>query len=536
LNFEQLARLVLNAAEEDLHETPNYIPRKPMALENPQNSNQNYDLPYHALDPVIQQKFSSMKTFTDQFSVLLLDSSSQKQFVLKGDPSSGKSTELRKIARQLHAITTNAKAARNSLVHLCSIQNYAGDGSNINNSEDLWDLIRQSHQSEFLRDEDNLSLDEFLKLHDSGNTNAILIIDTLDMLTYGVQLDDMERVSSAWLDLVSRFEEASQLSVLWAVRPVEYQQLLGNSDRDLIEIELPKLAYMETRQKVGQCLQEYEVDLQLSVDRTFFIEITANFVMLFPVAARFLNTNAKPNTAKHGLTFELLNKLDEMFGRTIGGKIDFSMDPLEWMLSHSVLFTDCIYEVVREEIFFSVAQENSYLVQDRMEDRWRAAFEEPLLKQFYSGDNNKVFSNRFFFGKSGSQDEYKNTFIATGRTGLRGLGIFQENRYTGRITFIHQLFIEHAVFRAAKHAGFPEILLPKLLQIPTFKLKYYGEKGPVMDKLTPAEISLYKNWFYPLFVYNTNLQAHERKFQRKRALGAYERTPRFNSRQARGIG
>ena len=511
MNFETLARLVLNAAEEDQHETPNYIPRKPMKLENPRKPNTSYDLPHHALDSTIQQKFSGMKSFTDQFSVLLLDSSPKKQFVLKGDPSSGKSTELRKIARQLHAKTTNEKVASRSLVHLCSIQNYTGDGSNINNSDDLWHLIRQSHQSEFLREQEDLCLDDFLKIHQTGNTSAILLIDTLDMLTYGVQTEDMERVSSAWLDLVSRFEEAPHLSVLWAVRPVEYQHLVGKSKPDLVEIELPKLAYLETRQKVGQCLKEYEVDMELEVDRTFFIEILSGFVMLFPVAARFLNANAKPNTAKHDLTLELLNKLDEMFSRTINGDIDFSMDPLEWMLSNSSLFTDCIYDVVRGEIFFSAAQENSYLVEERMEERWRAAFEEPLLSRFHSDDDSKVFSNRFFFGRAGSQDEYKNMFIAIGKTGLRGLGIFQENRYTKRITFIHQLFIEHAVYQAAKHADFPKNLLPKLLQIPTFKLKFYAESGSVMNKLTPAEISLYKNWFYPLFVYNKNLQRHEKK-------------------------
>ena len=114
--------------------------------------------------------------------------------------------------------------------------------------------------------------------------------------------------------------------------------------------------------------------MELEVDRTFFIEILSGFVMLFPIAARFLNANAKPNTAKHDLTLELLNKLDEMFSRTINGDIDFSMDPLEWMLSNSNLFTDCIYDVVRGEIFFSAAQENSYLIEERMEERWRNAF------------------------------------------------------------------------------------------------------------------------------------------------------------------
>ena len=83
MNFETLARLVLNAAEEDQHETPNYIPREPMKLENPQKPNTSYDLPHHALDSAIRQKFSGMKSFTDQFSVLLLDSSPKKQFVLK---------------------------------------------------------------------------------------------------------------------------------------------------------------------------------------------------------------------------------------------------------------------------------------------------------------------------------------------------------------------------------------------------------------------------------------------------------------------
>ena len=67
----------------------------------------------------------------------------------------------------------------------------------------------------------NISFDEFVELH-RGKSKPILLIDTLDMLTYGLRKEKMESVASAWVDLIHRLDK-ERIHALWTVRPVEFK-------------------------------------------------------------------------------------------------------------------------------------------------------------------------------------------------------------------------------------------------------------------------------------------------------------------------
>ena len=175
ITYQMLLDWVAPAESFGRDETINYISRRKI------------DATSQEMSTAMARKFAKKQTFTEQFLVLLLDSKDKwRQHILQGDPSSGKSTELRKIGRELQALVTDPSTPYNFLVHPCSIQNYNGEGADIQSADDLWDLIIECHESDFMK-KSNLSFDGFVELH-RGKTKPILLIDTLDMLTYGCLL------------------------------------------------------------------------------------------------------------------------------------------------------------------------------------------------------------------------------------------------------------------------------------------------------------------------------------------------------------
>lgn len=294
ISYEMLINWVAPAESFGRDETINYISRRKMEFGS------------REISPAMASKFSKKQTFTEQFLVLLLDSNHKwRQHILQGDPSSGKSTELRKISRELQALVSDPSTPYNFLVHPCSIQNYNGEGTDIQSGEDLWDLIMECHESDFMK-KSNISFDEFVELH-RGKSKPILLIDTLDMLTYGLRKEKMESVASAWVDLIHRLDK-EQIHVLWTVRPVEFKLLMEGSNELPFHVhQLPELAYPDTRTKVTSCLDYHE--FIPSIDPILFTEILSSFTQLFPVVARYLSTEER-NYANRIASRELLKKLD----------------------------------------------------------------------------------------------------------------------------------------------------------------------------------------------------------------------------------
>ena len=494
ISYEMLINWVAPAESFGRDETINYISRRKMEFKP------------REISPAMASKFSKKQTFTEQFLVLLLDSNHKwRQHILQGYPSSGKSTELRKISRELQALVSDPSTPYNFLVHPCSIQNYNGEGKDIQSGEDLWSLIMECHESDFMK-KSNISFDEFVELH-RGKSKPILLIDTLDMLTYGLRKEKMESVASAWVDLIHRLDK-ERIHVLWTVRPVEFKLLMEGSNELPFHVhQLPELAYSDTRTKVTSCLDYHE--FIPSIDPILFTEILSSFTQLFPVVARYLSTEER-NYSNRIASRELLKKLNGICAISINDQIEFRLDPFRWALTSCQMFTDIVYEVMKSQIIINVQQHDQRFRSKSIAElalMWEQSVERPLLKNAVRESTS--FSNRFFLQLSDSRDEFLKAAVVAGESSRYGLGLFSHNSIKGEVSFIHQLFTENAVYQAAKSSGQISRLSESLVSIPTFKLKYYSSLGPVFDHLEEDEINLFKRWFLPFFSYNKSLQELE---------------------------
>ena len=500
ITYQMLLDWVAPAESFGRDETINYISRRKIETTSQEMS------------AAMAAKFVKKQTFTEQFLVLLLDSKDKwRQHILQGDPSSGKSTELRKIGRELQALVTDPSTPYNFLVHPCSIQNYNGEGADIQSADDLWDLIIECHESDFMK-KSNLSFDRFVELH-RGKTKPILLIDTLDMLTYGLRKEKMESVAAAWVDLIHRFDR-ERIHVLWTVRPVEFKLLMDGYNALPFHIhQLPELAYPDTRTKVTACLDSHE--FIPDIDHILFTEILSSFTQLFPVVARYLSIEER-NYANRVASRELLKKLDDVCSIAINEQIDFGVDPFRWALTSCQMFTDVVYEIMKSEILKNIQQHDQRFRSKtipELELMWEKSIERPLLKNAVR--ENTSFSNRFFLQLSGSRDEFLKAAVVAGESSKYGLGLFSHNSIKGQVSFIHQLFTENAVYQAAESSGQISVLSESLISIPTFKLKYYSNLGPVFDRLQDDEINLFKRWLLPFFSYNNSLQELEQNSKAK---------------------
>ena len=494
ISYEMLLDWVAPSESFGRDETINYISRRKISR------------PKQEMSTAVASKFAKKQTFTEQFLVLLLDSEDKsRQHILQGDPSSGKSTELRKISRELQALVSDPSTPYNFLVHPCSIQNYNGEGTDIHSAEDLWNLIIECHESDFMK-KSNISFDEFVELH-RGKSKPILLVDTLDMLTYGLRKEKMESVAAAWVDLIHRLDR-ERIHVLWTVRPVEFKLLMEGSNELPFHIhQLPELAYSDTRTKVTACLDYHE--FIPSIDPILFTEILSSFTQLFPVVARYLSTEER-NYSNRIASRELLKKLNGICAISINDQIEFRLDPFRWALTSCQMFTDIVYEVMKSQIIINVQQHDQRFRSKSIAElalMWEQSVERPLLKNAVRESTS--FSNRFFLQLSDSRDEFLKAAVVAGESSRYGLGLFSHNSIKGEVSFIHQLFTENAVYQAAKSSGQISRLSESLVSIPTFKLKYYSSLGPVFDNLEEDEINLFKRWFLPFFSYNKSLQELE---------------------------
>ena len=239
--------------------------------------------------------------------------------------------------------------------------------------------------------------------------------------------------------------------------------------------QLPELAYPDTRTKVASCLDYHE--FIPSIDPILFTEILSSFTQLFPVVARYLSIEER-NFANRIASRELLKKLDSICAISINEQINFGLDPFQWALTSCQMFTDIVYEVMKSQILINIQQHDPRFRSKtipELESMWERSVERPLLKNAVRESTS--FSNRFFLQLSGSRDEFLKATVVAGESSKYGLGLFSHNSIKGEVSFIHQLFTETAVYRAANLlADFS--VGRSLISIPTFKLKYFSSLGP----------------------------------------------------------
>ena len=128
LPWEDLVKLTKEAIH-NMNAVENYLPRQQPSI----------DLESRARDVNTKRK-----SFQDSMVDLLVNDSVYRkgtQFVLKGMPSSGKSTELRRLASTLAGHLRGRGSQLRTLVHLSSIQNFKTKGATIHSADQLGFIV-----------------------------------------------------------------------------------------------------------------------------------------------------------------------------------------------------------------------------------------------------------------------------------------------------------------------------------------------------------------------------------------------------------
>lgn len=487
LPWEDMVKLTKEAIH-NMNSVENYLPRqRPSRILEEQNGNLK----------------SNLKSFQDSMVDLLVNDSVNRkgtQFILKGMPSSGKSTELRRLASTLAGHLQGRSIQLRTLVHLSSIQNFKTKGATIHSADQLWRLLLECHESpEITRH--NLSLAEFAKIHRERGVSPILLIDTLDLLAYGSGPEVMEIVGMAWNDLLFQLME-HEITVLWSVRPVEFNEIKHSIPDEydrapFSEIELPDIIFSEARKML---VNRGQNDLN-QADLGVFTAL----VMLFPILCRFLleGGNADKQVMRR-VKDTILASVTKLRSAEAYG----SAHPLVWVIDQldGHLPTDWIYTIVMEEILEETMDE--YQLSDEDEALVIERFEQVIERGFFemADQRNHTFSNRLVLGLE--KDDLHPQIEYMIQLGI-DLGLFEVNERSSQLHFTHQLFAEYAVHIEGKRrlAFYGESRVPQvrhlLNSIPSSKLR---EKENPNQWVNEDYNNQYMRWFMPFFAINKDLR------------------------------
>ena len=221
--------------------------------------------------------------------------------LLRGEPSAGKTTELRRIAQ----LVMNSSPASQILPLYTELQ-YSRTKPSIKTS--LWhDIASGCTNPEFELLPEGQSLDAFVKLSRDVNHHPLIFIDTLDILL--LQLD--ENTTNAWSDFLQDVTELG-VPIVWTCRPHEWKTFEPNItemvNERIITIDLPPLNKRELNPFIspeGFSHKEFEDTYQTEWEE-WTKEVQANV----PI---FAHRSMLPSIDKRRLPEQFYATLGEMF-------------------------------------------------------------------------------------------------------------------------------------------------------------------------------------------------------------------------------
>ena len=395
-----------------------------------------------------------------------------KQYVLLGSPSAGKTTELRRIARELISAIDD-----DQIIHLCCLQNTSSVQRKIESKEDLWDWIMRSHESR-IWSEERYSLDQFAKIHRDSNLNPILLVDTVDLLIYGqIDTENSKIISGFWKEIVEDLKQHS-FTVLWSCRSLEWEMINPEHRKmNLVEINLPPLNDEKIKQKyedvsTEEHFQKHMVTLSLAFP--IIIGHKLNYSQQFnlkDIENRFKEAHLKMREAH----------IDEAIVRENAG-------PISWIVQemNGRIATDILFEGVVEKMIRYIVQMYHYETQE-VRNCW-----EDIEKEFYYAAKPKSTLSRIQIDSS-YLDDYKDKALTQALVSRsQHFGILNSNGDT--LEMSHQLFAEYCVW---KHKKDTDGELMKKFPSGVFR-------GSINDA-QPSTLKEGRKWFLPYLLFNKDL-------------------------------
>ena len=459
--------------------------------------------------------------FQDELSNQLLNTisvSGGKQYILRGLASEGKTTEIRRLAYSIQQklLSPRRGFSNKATVHLLSMQNYAGIGANISSVDDLWSLLMSCHQARNIARQ-RTTLDEFILLHEASAHRPILLIDTLDMLSYGRGDEDVHHVTQIWAELVKKMN-AANMTVLWSVRPNEIDIDVWKDPLRLTLIDLPQLAWDESLGLVRRFVDEVcdQDGRKPSVDFQVF---NALLLVQYPILAKYMKAANGRSDSLRGRLFHMLQKMYDEFSES---KAFQNVHPLDWVMKKEnanrskdmVTFEaptgnfviDELYKLSRNEILGAM-HNILHIPEEDLEEVWFNHIEVKLFDEIE--DQSADFTNRLWLpetleGAYGETSQIYEYLMMIGGEGDDAYGLFSAEG--NRVSFQHQLFAEYAVYRAAwaEEKGNPHQTVARHIPSCRLRMRAYPPDNSVGPD---SQVREFMKWFKPFFTINRDLQS-----------------------------
>ncbi len=456
----------------------------------------------------------NLRNFTHTMAALVQHPpNGSRNIIIQGLPSAGKSIALSRIAK---AAVEEGGSER--VLHLCTMQFYSRpEEVKIRNWKDLWKIILRCHVNDDLASS-NLGLEEFVQFHSDHGRGLTLLVDTLDLLTYGVDSQFHDVIVRAWSDLADELTR-HDVPVVWTCRTHELNILQSQpaSPQNMHVIDLPPLAKGAVSDRVNSLKPTTTLVEKQMWGLSYMLHA-------FPVMARFMGPRSRYRPSDKFLT-----QLNARFNRMEFNLLDTGLTPLSWVMKKQEmsLGTDVMYKLIRREIIQRVYKSDTSAIGSipksekeakiYLRSKWKDLIETRFYTQAIARRNRYgsrlIVPSSLLMNADEEREEYNSAGIQRSKEdneddesvlslfihyGVQ-YGLF--NKFPEYFSFSHQLFAEYCVWVRSKDGPKNDLMTAEKLvgRYPSLALRYLDEVP--LDKSLQNQ---YVRWVSP-FIAVSNL-------------------------------
>jgi hypothetical protein len=386
-----------------------------------------------------------------------------QHLMLSGEPSSGKTTELKRIATAL----LENEFGKQQVMPVYSELQYAVSGS----TNDLWaNLVSGSADPQLASIEQSKSIKYLKKAANDQGKKLVLFIDTLDILL----LDGGKDIAKNWAEFLSLATEHA-VNVIWTCRPYEWKFFKKEFPQKMNsvtkKISLPALSTRSLKQfPLAPDLTQTPPEETEGIDEEFmkcWDHWSIGFQSKMPLFAQRFKLKKANFRHLHESFIDILSKeFHSMFFSTIQ-----SSNPLTLLSTQlpTSLYYSWMWETIIEtmSVHYQIDQSSTATFRFRFEE-WLS---DNVIEQTTGSDVPKL---RLRFSLGGLYDLVAQSDEASIRADdlvsllnvAESFGLIE--KYGSWFEFSHQLLFEEALYSASKrnnnsrHTNFPSIQIRSL--------------------------------------------------------------------------
>ncbi len=465
---------------------------------------ENYEDEKNIIDFAPSKYHGKKMEFSEKISYMVQDDFTS--IIIESDPGAGKTIALKKVAKKIKSNLDNKSMGFCYRINLHSETTQIVDGDSVEEQKKkLWKRILSSLGSGYINSFENLTYNQFRKLH-GDNKRLVIIIDTMDILVQG-STGNNEILGQAITKLIEELDK-EKITTLWACRPWEMKELKINSDDINIE-HLPPLdiimlndTLMETNLSpswIPEGIDESTYELW-----TYYI---SNLIIRQPVILRACSQSKEEVELEAESTF--LRSIWNQFIHVHHMEIDFNESWVDncvpnYKLPVDILFTHIttigqgllnekdINEDDAQKVCITIIKTLSDLIKDKA----------------IAGGSSRFIVNKELFYLKVRKNKSTEKYIVDGITALSKAGLIEEDYNLGSINFTHQSFAEFSLYKIleSEKDKNPPNLEKTVLEISEIQSRCPAIKVRYINKLNEEKALryFYISWSGALFSYSTH--------------------------------